>query len=332
MLGSKTDAPNLKSPITKTISPFEKLLVPTVQVVCQGMRLLKKVFKLVVAMSAFFMLSSCVMTKTQGDRLAMQVRYVEDEIAKLQRVRHDMEVLLLGQVRDIVDRIARVESQLVTLRESLSEGSYRSTEVVAELQMLRDEIDRAKNIYRNLEVGQQDLAKSQNALLEAQSKIRIPPFKDDHFALAKKYYLSGKFDESIYLLDEFITAHPQEKELVAQSYYILGEINKKLADGEKTVENADKLYKKSVVYYQKIIESHRDSVLREEALYKIGLSLRALKNQKGAEAAFKELLDKHKNGKRAAEAKKQLAELEEPKTVHLNETVKGKNTAKKKEH
>src|SRR5258707_13254640 len=64
----------------------------------------------------------CVMTKAQGEKLAGHVHHLEDEVAKLQRVRHDTEILL-AKVRDIVDRIVRVEGQLAVLKESLSADS-----------------------------------------------------------------------------------------------------------------------------------------------------------------------------------------------------------------
>jgi TolA-binding protein len=263
----------------------------------------------IVAVGALFN-GGCVMTKAQGDRLTEQVREIEDEVAKLQRVRHDMETLLLGQVRDLVDRIARLENHLATLRESLTEGSSRNTELVAELQNLRSELENAQHLYRNLEQGQASLAKNQNALKEAQNKIRIPPLKEDHFALAKKLYLGGKYDEAIFLFEQFIAAYPQDKDLTGQCYYLTGEINKKLADGEKSAEDAEKYYKRAVVSYQKIVEMFNESILREEALYKIGVVLKSMGNKEGAQAAFKELLTKHANGKRVKEAKKQLAELD----------------------
>lgn len=263
-----------------------------------------------VAVAGAFFNSGCVMTKAQGDRLVVQVREIEDEVAKLQRVRHDMEVIMLGQVRDLVDRIARLESQLVNLRESLSEGSSKNTQMVAELQTLRGELENAQMLYRNLEHGQASLAKNQNALQEAHNKIRVPPIKEDHFALAKKYYLGGKFDEAIYLSDQFITTYPDDKELVGQSHYLLGEVYKKMADGEKSTVDAERNYKRAVVAYQKIIEMDGASLLREEALYKMGITLKAMGNKDGAKAAFKELIAKHADGKRVKEANKALAELD----------------------
>ena len=232
--------------------------------------LAQKASALLMIAGVFFGASGCVMTRAQGDQLHIQVQNLEDEVAKLQRVRHDMEVLLLGQVRDLVDRMARFESQLRTLRESLTEDSSRSNELVAEIQTLRGELEQAQQHYKNLEAGQQSLVKNQQALKEAHNKIRIPPLKEDHFALAKKYYLGGQYDEAIYLFDQLVKSYPDEKELVGQSCYLLGEIYRKLGDGEKSPEEAEKNYKKSVVSYQKITEMYKDAILREEALFKMG--------------------------------------------------------------
>lgn len=292
MRGSKTGMPSL----------FFKQIRTLVQAITTPMRWF--------GMGVFLLpLFGCVMTKAQGDMLAHQVREMEDEMAKLQRVRHDMEVLLIGQVRDLIDRLAKLESQLAALRSSWSEGSLKNAELMSEIQNLRGQLEEAQHRYRNLEQDQQSLAKNQLALKEAQNKIRIPPLKEDHFALAKKYYLGGKFDEAIQLFEEFIKNYPSETDLCGQSYYLLGEIYRKLGDSEKTTAESEKLYKKSVIFYQKIIEQYSDSGLREESLYKIGLVLKTLGNKDGAQSAFKELLAKHADGKRVKEAKKQLAEL-----------------------
>jgi len=163
-----------------------------------------------------FLLStlSCVMTKAQGEKLAGQIHYLENEMAKLQRVRHDMEILL-GQVRNIVDRIVHVEGQIIGLKESLSEDSSRSTDLRAELQNLRNELEEAQNRYRNLEQEQQNLARREPVA----KKIEAPASSEEHFQLAKQFHSDGKTDESIQLFEQFISAYPDERDLVNKSYY-----------------------------------------------------------------------------------------------------------------
>lgn len=294
MHGSKIDALNLRWNITKQVTTFLVAKAP-VYVIIAGV---------------FVVMSGCVMTRAQGEHLQSQMRNLEDEVAKLQRVRHDMEVLLVGQVKDLIDRMARFDRQLASLRDSLTEDATKNTGLVAEIQGLRSELELAQQNYKQLEQSQQALAKSQHSAKETHKKIPIPPVKEDHFAAAKKYYLGGQHDEAIYLFDQLIATYPDEKELVGQSYYLLGEIYRKLGDGDKTPQNAEKNYKKSVVSYQKITELYKDAILREEALFKMGGVLKIMGNTEGAKAAYNELLLQHKKSKRAAEAKALLSELE----------------------
>lgn len=264
--------------------------------------------------SVFFCtMSSCVMTKAQGDQLSMQMRNMESEVAKLQRVRHDMEILLSGQVRDLFDRLARLENQLLNLRESIHEGSSKSVELVTEIQSLRGQLEEAQYQYRNLEQDQKSLAQNQLALKAETNKTKIPPLKEDHFALAKKLFAAGKYSDSIFLLEEFIKEYGdiKDKEIVGQAYFLMGENNRKIAENKKQKDEIEKYNKFAIVNYQKIVELFGSSVLREEALFKMGSILRAMGNDDGARAAFKELLSSNKGSKRADEAKKQLASLKD---------------------
>jgi TolA-binding protein len=254
-------------------------------------------------------LSGCVMTKAQGDILAKKIDYLENEMARLQRVRHDMEILL-GQVRSIVDRIGHVEGQLLSVKESLSEDSFRNTDLRTELQNLRNELEEAQNRYRNLEQEQQNLARQKHTEVK---KIEAPASKDDHFQLAKKLVADGKIDESIQLFEQFTRDYPNDREFLPKAYYFLGENYRSLAETNPSKNDADKYFKKSIVSYQKVTESKNDLTLREEALFKMGMVLKAMNNADGALAAFKELLTTHAKGKRVAEVKKQVAELEKPK-------------------
>ncbi|HXW53215.1 MAG TPA: tetratricopeptide repeat protein [Myxococcota bacterium] len=295
MHGNKIDAPSLSWKATRNLKLADAHNAPV---------------RLLAAGVFLCLFSGCFMTKAQGERLTHQMHNLEDEVAKLQSVRHDMEVLLVDQVKSLIDRIARLESQLTAFRTSLSEGSTRNSELVAELQNLRNELEIAQNRYRNLEQDQQSLVKNQMALKEAQNKIRVPPIKEDHFALGKKYFMAKKFDEAIFLFDQFVKDYPDEKDLTYQSHYYLGESNFKVAQGKEAEEEQERFYKKSVIAFQQVVEANTDNNMRVEALYKLGLACKNLGNTEGAVAAFKELLSKHKKSKRAAEAKSEVAKLE----------------------
>lgn len=256
----------------------------------------------------FLVGSSCVMTKAHGNKLETRLETLENEIAKLQRVRHDMELLLSGQATDVVDRLARLERQLQTFRESLSEDKDLNKDIQEELQNLRSELVETKALYKNLAISQQSLIERQAAL--AQKKVQVPSNAKDHFATAKKYYTDGHYDSAIFLFDEYLKKYPNDKEMMGQSNYVLGEIYKKMGDDEKTPESKENKYKKSVVSYQKVIELNNDAVLREEALFNMGIVLKAMGNKEGAKAAFNELISKHKKSKKTDEAKALLSELQ----------------------
>ncbi len=196
-------------------------------------------------------LSGCVMTKAQGEKLALQIHHLENEMARLQRVRHDMEILL-GQVRSIVDRIGHVEGQLLSLKESLFEDSSRNIDLRTELQNLRNELEEAQNRYRNLEEEQQNLAKLK---LAGVKKLEAPASKDEHFQLAKKLIADGKIDESIQLFEQFTRDYPNERELANKAYFFLGENYRSLAETNPSKNDSDKYFKKSIVSYQKVTES-----------------------------------------------------------------------------
>jgi len=265
--------------------------------------------RLLVLVGVFLCFSACVMTRAEGEGLAIKLRSVEGEMAKLQRVRHEMEVLLSGNMKELVDRVARLEGQLKTMRESLVEGTEKSSQLLSELETLRGQLEEAEHRYQTLENDQKSLMQSHLALKQAQRRVAVPPLKKDHFEMAKKLYANNKLDDAIHLFEEFVKIYGEDKDLAGRSYYHIGESYRKLAEGEKEAAAVEKLYKKSVVAYQKIIEMNHTPAMREEALFKVGIVLKALGNKEAALATFNELLTNHKNSKRVNEAKKLVAGL-----------------------
>jgi TolA-binding protein len=251
------------------------------------------------------------MTRGEADMLGTKVTHVEDEVAKLQRVRHDVEVLLSGQMRNLLDRVAQLEGQLASFRESLYENSTKNNELATELAELRGQLEETQFQYRSLENDQKTLAQKQLALKAAQNHVPIPPIKKDHLDLAKKLHAAQKYDQALYLFDEYIKAyeHDKEKESISQALYALGEIYRYQGETNKTPEDTEKLYKKSVISYQKVNDYSPTPALREEALFKLGVLLKTMGNDKAAIAAFNQLLTYNKNSKRALEAKKYLSTL-----------------------
>lgn len=291
MLGNKTEERSFPYQLTK----FQSFSMKVPVRIAAGLFLLSA--------------SSCIMTRAEGERLSFQVKNLEDDMAKMQRVRHDMEILLSSQ-KATIDRMVKLEGQLSSLRDSLADGHTKNTELVSEIQNLRNELEQAQYRYQILEEDQKSLAKGQQAIKEEQKKGRIPQKMEDHFALAKKSHDEGKLDDAIFLFELFVNDYPNEAKYIDRSYYLLGESLERQGVLAKSPEDTIRFYKRAVVAYQKLVESFSKSPLREEALFKLGLVLKAMDNKEAASAAFNELLSKHKGGKRAQEAKALLSELE----------------------
>lgn len=260
-------------------------------------------------MGVFLCNLGCVMTRSEGENLTKRVRYAEHEMAKLQRVRHEIEVLLNGHVKELINRVGRLESQLGNMGEALVEGTKKSADLLSDLELLRGQLEEAQHRYQLLEQDQKDLLKNQMALSKAQKKIPIPPLKKDHFELAKKLLQAKKIDEALYMFEEFTRIYEKDREYLGQSYFHLGDIYWQLSGQEKEFSNKENYQKKSVIAFQKTLEKKPSPSLEADTLYKVGLVLKALGNQDASLEAFNELILKHKNSKHLPEAKKQIADL-----------------------
>lgn len=258
-----------------------------------------------------FLLPSCLMTQREGFELTKRTMRLEQEVAKLESLKHDLEVLLSTKVSDLFDRISRIENIIASIQESVFEGAKEQTQVMAELQTLRNLLDEAKNKYNILEKGHESLAKAQEKIREEKNKVTIPPLKSDHFLLAKKLYQAKRLDDALYLFEEFIKLYETDKDLADKSFFIMGDICKEKSDKEVD-ENIQLLFKKkAVVYWQKTIENSFNKSNKEEALYKMGLLLESMGNKALAKAAFQGLLESNKKSAHANDAKKHIANLEE---------------------
>lgn len=251
----------------------------------------------------------CLMTRSEGDRLFYKVSKLENEVAKLQSIRHDIETVFLIQMKDLIDRMAKFERQLATFRQSQVEDNDKSKELIEEIKTLRALLEESQRNYQELESAQENLLKNQHDLKEAQQKIRIPVLKEDHFAEAKKYFHAKRYDDALYLLEQFIKTYGQELTLIAEAHVLLGDVYDKQGELSASLDYKINYQKKAVVSYQKAIATTKDNALREEVLFKMGNMLKAMGNKEGALAAFEEILAKHKNTKRAQAIKKMLAEL-----------------------
>lgn len=258
-----------------------------------------------------FLCSSCLMTRREGEGLRLRIEQMEGEMAKLQRVRHDLDILLSGKVVDIYERMARLENVLSTVQESLFSGSEDNQKLLNEIHSLKNQLEEGRKRYGDLQKDQETLAEAQAKLSAEKNKIAIPALKNDHFGLAKKLYLADRLDDASYLFEEFNKLYKNDKDLYSQSSYLLGEIYDKKSALYEDEQQKIHFKKKAVISLQKVIEITQNKSIKEESLFKLSLLLAHLGNKEGAKAALKGLLQENPKSKRASDAKKHLVSLEE---------------------
>lgn len=236
---------------------------------------------------------ACVMTRSQGDDLSGKMYKLENEVAKLQRVRHDLEVLLNDKVKDLFERIGTFESELSNLRFVLSENKDNYDRVLGELQRLQGEIDETK---------------SRSYAMARSGNSAVPADRSEHLKAAEKAFSQKNWSQAIALFEQYQKLYPDENETLAYTYVQLGEA---LREQALMLHGEDKIrhLKKAVVSLQKSLSHLSNEDKKAEALLKVGMCLKDLNNTDGARAAFKELLDKMPNSKQSKDAKKLLAEL-----------------------
>ena len=260
---------------------------------------------------------ACVVTRSEGDALRQDINALKDETANLQtevaeaRAQRD-------QVARLASRVAELETTLSVLRQSDADGGVQIEKLVAEVQILRGDLEEARH-----ELGQQRasvesiLARPPVSVSAAATAPKqddpsrttqvdgqdVPADAKEHYAFAKRFFDDKKFSESAEAFEIFLQRH--KGELVdnaafwkAESYYQLGG-----AAADKV--GKEKAYKQAILSYQRVLETP-NSGKADGALFKIGLSFEQLGFEDEARVFYDELQTKHPKSPLVAEAKKRL--------------------------
>lgn len=242
------------------------------------------------------------MTRSQGDDLSGKMYKLESEVAKLQRVRHDLEVLLNDKVKDLFERIGSFESQIASLRTVISDHQEKYDRVVSELQRLQSEVDEAKN--RTYAAARNGLTKN-----EGDKGVVIPSGKNEHLKAAEKALAQKNWAQAITLFEQYQKMYPDENDALFKTHVQLGDALREQGMTQSGDEKTRSL-KKAVVSLQKSLNHLSDDDKRAEVLLNVGICLKELNNIDGARAAFQEVLDKLPKSKKNKEAQKLLSELD----------------------
>ncbi|MDP2345147.1 MAG: hypothetical protein Q8O67_29655 [Deltaproteobacteria bacterium] len=285
---------------------------------------MKKRFSLL----ALLLASSCVTTRAEGDQLRTDVDALKTETAQLQRQVSELKARESGRVEKIDTRVQELESTLSTLRQADADSGVQLEKIVAEVQLLRGEIEEAKH-----EIGEQKasvesiLARPPVAVSSAATAPRIeddpkktaqiegvdvPPAPKAHYDFAKKLFDDKKFGAAADAFELFLVRHAKEEDLVDNAAFWKAESYYQLAGAGNDKAAKEKAYKQAILSYQRVLETPK-SEKSDGALFKIGLSFEQLGFQDEARVFYEELIAKHEKSPLVPDAKKRLKTLKPPK-------------------
>ena len=247
--------------------------------------------------SAFLLLQGCFLTQTQALTLQTKIEKIEDEMSKMQSLKHDLEIFMNDQVKMLIEKVAYLDSQVSLFKTNLEEAIKEKEALVIELQKLTQETEINKQSYENL--------------LQTSLKNETKYFKNAAEVLQESQSLikEQKLVDAINLLEDFIKKYPHDEQINKLNHSLA----KILTDFSKNELNQEKkalAEKIAVIIYKNLLQNNE--LPKEDLLYDLGFLLKDMKNYAAAIGIFKEL-SQNKTTAKTKEALKQIAELEKKK-------------------
>ena len=267
--------------------------------------------------------TGCITTRAEGEALRQDVDALKDETARLQTEVADLRSQRGNMIDKIGNRVDALESTLASLRQNDADTGVQMEKVVAEVQLLRGELEEARH-----ELGEQKetvasiLARPPVTVSSAATAPKeedpnkptqiggadVPVEPKAHYDFAKRLFDDKKFADAAEAFDLFLTRHAKVKDLVDNAAFWKAESFYQLASAAPDKAGKEKAYKQAILSYQRVLESP-SSEKGDGALFKIGLAFEALGFDEEARVFYDELLQKYPKSPLAKEAKKRLKAL-----------------------
>lgn len=260
---------------------------------------------------ACLLLSSCVVTRTEGDQMQADIDKLKNEVAKLQRAQSDMDIRLQS-------RLSESKRQLVTMQEAFDHiqrlGAETDLQKDQVLQQVRELTGRVEEMEHRVGKVEPMQATQPNSKEKEVQPVVVPEVAavmpegaspEELFAMGKEAYDQDAYSKAVTLFDAFL-ANKDEKKNRDNAYYWKGEALFHLAARADAKPAKQKYYKQAVLEFQNVLTQFPKSSKVEACLYKIGLSMDALGFPADAKVFFEEILDKHPKSTLVQPAKKQL--------------------------
>ena len=225
-----------------------------------------------ISFASLLALPACLVTRSEGDQMLMDISKLRSELAGTQRDQGDAQRLLEA-------RLKKLESAVF---KQSAESNLEKDKLALEVEQLRTQL----------------------AEIQAAKPVPVPVAapavpenlsKTDQIASIKMTYEDREYEKTIASCDNFLSKYPDEKQFAAQVLYWRGDSYFELGE-----------YKKAVLSFQDLLTRFQTFSKVPEALYKIGVSLEELKFPKDAMVFFEEIINKHSKSSFVTKAKERL--------------------------
>ena len=272
--------------------------------------------------------TGCVTTK-EGEQFRSDIDQLTDELAATQRAQQDERARVEAELSALSKRVDALESTLRSLRQADADTGVQMEQVIAELQLLRGDLERAQH---ELGVTREELEGTKSSVKEilerpppqlvtaqeaprvdgpAEEKIGdkpVPKEKDALYQFARAFYDEKAYQAAIDAFSLFAKRYPDDKDLLDNAWFWKGEAHYAYAGTLTDGAAKKKALQKAVLAYQKVLDLPGSNKV-DGALFKIGLAFEQLGYKSEAEVFYKEIVEKHRKSPLVGEAKKRLSAL-----------------------
>ncbi len=254
------------------------------------------------AFVSIFLMSSCFVTRSEGDQMLADMSRIKDEIASMQRERYDSLQQVNNHIKDIKSRTSSLEKN--TFKQN-ADTSLEKEKFVSEIQQLRGQLEETQHHLGEVQSSKE----SATAGADGVGAKDMPLDKADHFVFAKKFYDNKQYGEAIAALDSFLERFKDDKQFLNQVFFLKGDAYFEQAKNADKEADKKALYKKAVLSFQEVLTRFPNSNKVPESLYKVGNSLSGMGFPKDAAVFYEEIINKHSKSSFVKDAKAKLEKL-----------------------
>lgn len=274
--------------------------------------------------------AACVTTREEGEQMRQDIAVLKGEVAQSRAENAEAKADQERTLKKLEQRLEDLETTLRGLRQADADNGVQMEKVIAEVQVLRGDIEELqfklgktreelegtkKSVKEVLDrppptlhtVAEAPAVADEKAEGKTCGEAPVPEASQAHYDLAKKLFDKPDYVAAIDCFRQFTESHAGEKGLLDNAWFWKGESHYALA-GTLKGKKREQEFKRAILAYQKVLEIP-ESNKQDGALLKVGLAFESLGFKKEARVFYEEVLAKHPKSPLAKQAKKRIEGL-----------------------